>query len=548
MEQQTLERSDSRHIPKAKWTVPQSPSTDVVNRGLKTHPMAGLAQNIVVILPRARVRRWHVWLIDALAAASIGAVTVRIVDGCPGEPAGLTLLMMLERMVYGLAGERASDAIAVGDLKHPIDVSGDEPAGLVVDLSGRDPAGASARTGFVLQPLYDGRPCDLALVGSLVDRRIPLLGMREIALGRTEAYAIGSPASENPNVLTVGFDNALCRIGQSILARVQRIATLAPERRVALAGQPAIAGLGSPEPHMPSSLRGAGLAAMGLAGKIHDWLDRLTRSGRHWRVAWRAMPAHVLSHDVLHQREFTILADDGARYYADPFPIVREGRTFLFVEELPTATGKGVISVTTIGPDGRAEAIRPALEEPWHLSYPHLIEDEGALWMLPEASSNGRLTIYRCTRFPDRWEPAGVLIEGAVHDATVFRHNGRYWMTANVSQWQASSWDTLAVWSAPRLLGPWTPHAANPVLVDVKSARTGGVPFVHEGRLIRPVQDCHGGYGRSLGLAEITRLDDEGYAQRIVGSMRFADADGSSGPHTLNVAGGLQFIDIFGRL
>ena len=63
------------------------------------------------------------------------------------------------------------------------------------------------------------------------------------------------------------------------------------------------------------------------------------------------------------------------------------------------------------------------------------------------------------------------------------------------------------------------------------------------GKLWRPVQDCTGGYGTGIGLAEVLRLDREGYEQKVHGVLR-AGADWPGRRfHTLNRAGRLECID-----
>jgi hypothetical protein len=81
------------------------------------------------------------------------------------------------------------------------------------------------------------------------------------------------------------------------------------------------------------------------------------------------------------------------------------------------------------------------------------------------------------------------------------------------------------------------------VLVDAQSARPAGNVVSLGGRLWRPVQDCRGGYGSALGIAEITRLDEEGFEQSLRAILR----PGAQWPgrrfHTLNSAGSLECID-----
>ena len=68
------------------------------------------------------------------------------------------------------------------------------------------------------------------------------------------------------------------------------------------------------------------------------------------------------------------LPDDRSRFYADPFPIEHDGRTFVFVEDFAHALGYGVISAVEFGADGPLGAPRPVLDIGTHLSYPFVFE------------------------------------------------------------------------------------------------------------------------------------------------------------------------------
>lgn len=74
-------------------------------------------------------------------------------------------------------------------------------------------------------------------------------------------------------------------------------------------------------------------------------------------------------------------------------------------------------------------------------------------------------------------------------------------------------------------------------------ARGAGELLEHEGRLLRPAQDCAGAYGRALVFNEITALDEHHYAERLY--RRVATAPGSKlfGVHTYNRAGDWEAVD-----
>ena len=124
-----------------------------------------------------------------------------------------------------------------------------------------------------------------------------------------------------------------------------------------------------------------------------------------------------------------------------------------------------------------------ALSEPWHLSYPTLIEDGGELYMLPEGYKSGGLILYRCLRFPDQWEAVARIGEAAAIDATVVKHDGRWWMFHALPGPDDRAMRELHIAWADSLTGPWTPHSANPVLSGFQTSRPGGSAFLHDGAL-----------------------------------------------------------------
>src|SRR5690606_2448687 len=69
------------------------------------------------------------------------------------------------------------------------------------------------------------------------------------------------------------------------------------------------------------------------------------------------------------------------RYWADPFPLERNGRYFVFFEELPFRAGKAHIAMVELGADGAVSAPVTVLERDYHLSYPFILEHDGQLYM-----------------------------------------------------------------------------------------------------------------------------------------------------------------------
>ncbi len=185
---------------------------------------------------------------------------------------------------------------------------------------------------------------------------------------------------------------------------------------------------------------------------------------------------------------------------------------------------------------------RVVLEEPFHLSYPQAFRHAGSFWMIPETAGGRDLHLYRAEHFPDRWVRHSILIENKpLSDATLLQHDGRLWLFAADGD-QGSSSDSMLVFHAETLFGPFVPHAANPIVIDHASARPAGA-FITGGQFpTLPVQDGTHGYGSGIGLIDVLELN----LDRVrLGPVRVLQTPGwrCQYKHTINRAGRLEVID-----
>ena len=286
-----------------------------------------------------------------------------------------------------------------------------------------------------------------------------------------------------------------------------------------------------------------------IAGAFADRVaHKLRRRSIYWQVAYRLIDGQgVAETGRLEGTPFMVLPDDGRRFYADPFGFEHDGSTYLFVEEFPYTSGRGVISLAKLGEDGQFEVPRIVLQEPHHLSYPQVFADQGEIFMIPESSGACEVVLYRAVAFPDRWQRDTVLIaDRNLNDMTLLSHNGRFWLLGTEKYGYGSSSDTMVIYSAPALRGPWTPHPLNPIAIDRTAARPGGA-FIHRGsKVFLPVQDGSRAYGGGLGLMELQRLDDDGVAFAPPVAIGGGPAWARAGIHTLNRVGRLEVVDSAG--
>jgi len=131
------------------------------------------------------------------------------------------------------------------------------------------------------------------------------------------------------------------------------------------------------------------------------------------------------------------------------------------------------------------------------------------IYMMPEGSKKGDLRLYKALDFPLEWKLEKVLIHKPLVDASIVEYKGQYWIFASdFSRFGAQKNGELEIWFAPTPLGPWHQHRGNPVVNGNKSlgARSGGRPFVWEGKLYRFGQDCGDSYGRRLRAFHVITL------------------------------------------
>jgi hypothetical protein len=300
--------------------------------------------------------------------------------------------------------------------------------------------------------------------------------------------------------------------------------------------------------------RAATVSAPGSRGSVPDTVSMISRVAQRaiekattveqWSLAFRFTDIEPWSGSL---QGFHRLIPSHDGFWADPFPLQRDGKSYVFFEEIPNENGRGHISVLEVSRDGQASRPVRVLERDYHLSYPFLVEDEGQLYMVPETAENRTIEIYRCTEFPYKWRRERVLLDGVfAADATLHRANARWWMFANIAANGAEIHDELHVFTSDALLGEWKPLAGNPVKSDVRCSRPAGRLFAQAGKLYRPSQICAPLYGAGIALQRVTRLDDafeEQEERRIVP----AQGEGVLGLHTINRAGDLSVTDAFVR-
>lgn len=234
------------------------------------------------------------------------------------------------------------------------------------------------------------------------------------------------------------------------------------------------------------------------------------------------------------------------RFWADPLVICDNDRYFIFFEELFYKENKGRIAVIEISKEGVCSPAKVVLDRPYHLSYPFVFFYEGCYYMIPETHKNSTIELYKATEFPFQWEFVMNLMENVVAvDTTVFFKDNKVWLFTNLVEMEGAPYhDELFLFSADCLFTKeWKSHPCNPIVSDVKSARSAGALFFYNGKLYRPSQDCSYRYGYSIVVNEVVALNEKEYKETKVSTVLPNWEPGVFGTHTLSFSQDLTVID-----
>ncbi len=517
---------------------------------MPTQEQLRIPLRVAALVAGDRVPRWNREVLETIAGSDrMELAWVAASAGAGRARRGWTAHAAYEALDRRLFGSR-TDALAPVDVtdllrgRAPGAMPGD--ADVVLDLTGGDaelPVPADPRYGVWSTGMgASGRSTRAPYFWEIHDGAVTsgvTLEARSVHGGRTRLlyrsiWATDHSSPHRNHVI------ACWRLADALIARLAAVQEH---------GKPALAALApDPEPGAaPRTDREPTPAELGhhllavVRGLARRRVDRLLYQDQ-WSIAYRRRgggpPGDASG------AGFELLRPPEDRFFADPFVFERDGRHHVFFEEYPYDTGKGVIARVELA-DGRATEPRVVLERSYHLSYPFVFEDGAEAYMIPETCQNATIELHRAVEFPDTWELDTVLVSGVrAVDATVFRHAGRFWMFATIVGRGRTSQDHLSLFMAPDLHGPWTPHPLNPVVSDVRVARSAGRVFLRDGHLIRPGQDSSGGYGEAVVLNRIEELTELTYREAPIGRIGPDWLGGARGTHTYNFDGDYEVVDV----
>jgi hypothetical protein len=248
------------------------------------------------------------------------------------------------------------------------------------------------------------------------------------------------------------------------------------------------------------------------------------------------------------------VTDVPAKFVADPFLVKEESTWYLFFEVYNLDTEQGDLAVATSTNTRSWTYEQLILDEPFHLSYPYVFKWQDDFYLIPESFEANSIRLYKATDFPTKWEFVETLIEGQDFvDNSIVHFNDRWWIFA-----ATTSNDTLHLFYADDLLGPWQEHPESPIVEhDLHKARSSGRVIVYQNRLFRYTMDVKPDYGtHQVWPYEITDLSPTSYTEKRATDVPVLKAHGDGwtsqamhqiDPHEIEEGQWIASVDGFGK-
>ena len=236
-------------------------------------------------------------------------------------------------------------------------------------------------------------------------------------------------------------------------------------------------------------------------------------------------------------------------WFADPFIFNIEGNHIeVLVEEFEYSKNKGRLSHLLIKKDGlKLVAITPILELDTHLSFPAYIKIDNRTYVYPENYVSGGIKIYEYDHPSKKLvNPKEILREELV-DAQLFEQNGAYYLMGVRHQNDRFTYNytkDLYIYKSNSLFGEYSFYQK--ISNKRKEERGAGQLFYVGDKLIRPAQNCDGGYGVEVVFYEFTQGDDGYFKEVEVGRMSPGHNKYPFVLHTFNSMGKYHIIDGMG--
>nr|WP_303776918.1 hypothetical protein [Bacteroides intestinalis] len=240
---------------------------------------------------------------------------------------------------------------------------------------------------------------------------------------------------------------------------------------------------------------------------------------------------------------FHIIKAPKDRWFADPFILdVTDTVIIVLVEEFSYRINRGRLAKLIIDKETfQLKSMKIVLDLNTHLSFPAILRDGTDIYIYPENSASGSSMLYKYNSEDDSVSVIRQLSNQPLTDAIITKIDDNFYIFT--TEIPTQNGNKLSIYSALDDMESYK-LIQNIILFD-NTARSAGDIFVDNGRIVRPAQNCNGGYGVGLVFQEIIKDSKGDFVLKEL--FRRKPIKNYIGMHTYNQYKGCYIVDLHAR-
>ena len=221
------------------------------------------------------------------------------------------------------------------------------------------------------------------------------------------------------------------------------------------------------------------------------------------------------------------------RWFADPFILEKTSDTYVILaEEFMNSSGLGRVCRLIIDKSNYQLVQNDTLLElRTHLSFPNFFIHEGNIYIYPENSAAGQLTVYHMAEHLVEYKK---MLPVPLIDPVLFLNNEQgVYMLGTLPDNANGNSNILHVYKSDHLWGEY--KEVQQISFNDNVARRAGKTFQWKGKVISPAQICNNHYGEGISLQVIKCSEDGTLNLQEIQRLEAKIITKMTGFHTYNV-------------
>jgi hypothetical protein len=263
----------------------------------------------------------------------------------------------------------------------------------------------------------------------------------------------------------------------------------------------------------------------------------------HWNIGFfKGSPEDIITDKEIPKSINWLQDTFKDRFFADPFILSVTDRVIkILIEEYMYEERKGHIALLDIDKNNyRLIGNKTILDLQTHLSFPFIFRENNTIYVIPENSESGALSIYEYNTVSEILEFKKILVSCPLVDPVIVKYGGLYYLLCTYKGKNENA--DLYVYYSDSLMGDYHELALNPVKSDKKNTRAGGNFIENNCSLYRITQRCENSYGEGISINKIIIMNKEHFEEQTM-AVIYPDKNYHYGLHTLNILNDITVID-----